>query len=206
MRMGHSAIVLAGGRSLRMGVDKTTLTVGGVTMLRRVVMELTQTFDEVLVVAGRHQHPALPATAARVLSDAEEFQGPVKALRMGLAAVHHEVAFVCASDLPLINGKLAVALCGMATGYDAVIPLVDGRLQVLHAVYHKSCMSMMDAMIARGERRLQELSPLVNARIVGEAELRSRDPELLSFLNVNTPEDYDRVQQIEARMRSNKSR
>jgi molybdopterin-guanine dinucleotide biosynthesis protein A len=204
MKTGRSAIVLAGGRSSRMGADKTTLPLGGMTMLGRVVMELWQAFDEVVVVAGPHQspaHSALSGTAALLICDAEQFQGPVKALRMGLAAVHHEVAFACACDLPMVSRELAVALCNMAAGRDAAIPLVESRLQVLHAAYRKSCIPLLDAMIARGERRLQNLSHLLNARIVTEDELRYHDPELLSFFNVNTPGDYARAQQIEARTR-----
>jgi molybdopterin-guanine dinucleotide biosynthesis protein A len=78
----------------------------------------------------------------------------------------------------------------MAAGHDATIAKIAGRFQVLHAAYGKSCRSALDAMISRGERRLQDLVPLLDVRIVGEDEIRPHDPELLSFFNVNTPEDY----------------
>lgn len=191
-----SAVVLAGGRSSRMGADKAAMAWGAETMLGRVVAELSHCFEELVVVAGPRQDAAaiaLSGAAARVVRDSQPFEGPVAALRLGLARVHAEVAFVCACDLPLVSARLALALCEMAVGHDAAIPVVQGRLQVLHAAYGKSCLPALDAMIRRGTRKLQELPPLLDARIVAENELRAHDPELRSFLNVNTPADYTRA-------------
>ncbi|HEV3110240.1 MAG TPA: molybdenum cofactor guanylyltransferase [Candidatus Binataceae bacterium] len=189
----RSAIVLAGGRSSRMGVDKAALAWGGATMLERVLAELARSFDDLVVVAGPCQGAAassLCGVTARLVWDSQAFEGPVTALRLGLATVHAEVAFACACDLPFVNATLAFALCEMATDHDAAIPLVHGRLQGLHAAYRKSCLPALESMIGCGARKLQDLAPLLDARIVTEDELRSHDPELLSFLNVNTPEDY----------------
>ena len=72
--------------------------------------------------------------------------------------------------------------------------MVHGRLQVLHAAYRKSCLPALDAMIARGDRRVQDLAPALDARIVSEAEVVPYDPQLLSFFNVNTPEDLARAE------------
>jgi molybdopterin-guanine dinucleotide biosynthesis protein A len=179
-----------------MGADKAALAWGGVTMLERVVAELSRGFDDVVVVAGSHRGAAVSAlsgTPARLVWDRGEFEGPVKALRLGLAAVDAEVAFASACDLPLVNAELAIALCDMATGHDAAIPVVHGRLQVLHAAYLMTCLPALDAMIGRGARKLQDLAPLLDARMVTEDELRAFDPELLSFVNVNTPQDYARA-------------
>jgi molybdenum cofactor guanylyltransferase len=179
-----------------MGADKAALAWGGVTMLERVVAELSRGFDDLVVVAGPRRDAAasaLSGTPARLVWDRGEFEGPVKALHLGLATVHAQVAFACACDLPLVNAKLALALCDMAAGHDAAIPVVHGRLQVLHAAYRMSCLPALDAMIRRAARKLQDIAPLLDARIVAEDELLAHDPELLSFLNVNTPEDYARA-------------
>jgi molybdopterin-guanine dinucleotide biosynthesis protein A len=203
MAAGRSAIVLAGGRSSRMGADKAALRLGGLTMLERMVAELTRGFDEVVIVAGaRAVTPAcaLAAGSVRMLRDPLPFEGPVKALRLGLAAIRAEVAFACACDLPFVNVRLALELCKMAAGHDAAIAKVAGRLQVLHAAYRKSCLPAMDAMIEREERRLQDLVPVLDARIVGEDETRPYDPELLSFFNLNTPEDYAQARKLAGKL------
>ena len=202
MAANRSAIILAGGRSSRMGADKAALRLGGVTMLERMVAELARGFDEVVVVAGTAAvTPAsLGAGSVRLVGDPLPFEGPVKALRLGLAAIGAEVGFVCACDLPFINARLATELCAMAAGHDAAIAKIAGRLQVLHAAYRKSCLPALDAMIGRGERRLQDLVPLLDARIVGEDETRPYDSDLLSFFNVNTPEDYARARALAGRV------
>jgi molybdopterin-guanine dinucleotide biosynthesis protein A len=196
---GRSAIVLAGGRSSRMGADKAAMRLGGVTMLERVVAELGRGFDKVVVVAGTPAAEAASALSAgfvRVIWDCAAFEGPVKALRLGLATAGAEVAFACACDLPFVSAALAAALCAMAAGHDAAIPMVGSRLQVLHAAYRKSCLPVLDAMIAGDERRLQDVVPRLRARIVSEDELRPYDPQLLSFLNVNTPAEYARAMRL----------
>lgn len=202
MAAGRSAIVLAGGRSSRMGVDKAALRLGGVTILEGLVVKLARGFDEVVIVAGAGG-VALPSKLApgsvRLLRDPVPFEGPVNALRAGLAAIGAEVGFACACDLPFLNVRLAAELCAMAAGHDAAIARIAGRLQVLHAAYAKSCLPALDAMIGRGERRLHDLVPRLDARIVDEDEIRSYDPELLSFFNVNTPEDYARAQDLSAK-------
>jgi molybdopterin-guanine dinucleotide biosynthesis protein A len=197
-----SAIVLAGGRSSRMGSDKGALPWGEATILERVVAELSAAFDDLVVVAGASQAAAMPgssAAGARVVLDTGAFEGPVQALRLGLATVRAEVAFACACDLPFLNARLALALLNMAAGHDAAMPLVQGRLQVLHAGYRKSCMPALDAMIARGARKLQDLAAQLDVRRVGEDELRPYDSDLLSFFNVNTPEDYAHALRLRAK-------
>src|SRR5271170_706598 len=203
MATGRSAILLAGGRSSRMGADKAALRLGGVTMVERMVAELARGFGEVVIVTGaRAVVPAsvLAARSVRLLHDPVPFEGPVKALRLGLAAIRAEVGFACACDLPFVNVRVAAELCAMAAGHDAAIAKVVGRLQVLHAAYRKSCLPAIDAMIGREERRLQDLVPVLDARIVGEDEIRPYDPELLSFFNLNTPEDYAQARKLAGKL------
>ncbi len=185
-----SAVILAGGRSARMGTDKASLAWGGATIVEAIAAELARGFADLVVITGTH---GVPHLAAAVIRDAEPFRGPVPALRRGLDAVHAPFAFVCACDLPLLKAEVALALYAMAFGYDAAIPVVGNQPQVLAAVYAKGCMPALDAMIARGEHRLREIVGLINARMVSEDELRPYDPELTSFLNVNTPQDYARA-------------
>ncbi len=169
-----------------MGADKAALRLGGVTMLGRVVAGLGRAFDEVVVVAGTDARGSGTRAFAAICQDNVGYPKPSKgrSRRCGsaLSAVRTEVAFACACDLPFVSAPLAAALCAMAQRRDAAIPMVHGRLQVLHAAYRKSCLPALDAMIARGDRRVQDLAPALDARIVSEAEvvaLRSAIAELL---------------------------
>jgi molybdopterin-guanine dinucleotide biosynthesis protein A len=193
-----SAIILAGGRSSRMGQAKATLRFGNVTLIERTVSELARAFDDIVVVAAPESEAIeIPALgAATIVRDDEAYQGPAGALARGLRAARHELAFACSCDLPMLRSEVASWMLSLADGYDAVIPRADGRLQPLHAVYRRRCARALDAMIARGEHRVGAIADAVNARIVSEAEYRSADPDALSCFNINTPEDYARAKKL----------
>lgn len=175
-----------------MGQPKAALDFGGVPLLTRIVIELKRQFGEIVIVAApvsegltRIEIPGL-----KIVHDETAFAGPLDALRRGLEALDHEVAFACSCDLPLLNSEIAARLVAMLDDFDAVIPEVGGRLQPLHAVYRKGCASAIEALVARGEKRLSAVVDAINAKRIGEGELRKIDPELRSFFNLNTSQDY----------------
>jgi len=177
-----------------MGRPKAELEFGTTTLLERMVAELRQSFPEIVLVTS----PAGLAKAqrlgeVRMVRDEREYEGPLPALALGLTAIRNDYAFVCACDSPLLRAALASALCAMLEHYDAVVPEIAGLVQPLHAVYRKRCIAAINSMIAQGEARLAQIVEAVSVRKVGEQELRAIDPHLLSFINVNTPEDYERA-------------
>jgi molybdopterin-guanine dinucleotide biosynthesis protein A len=187
-----SAVILAGGRSSRMGQPKATLRFGGITLIERTVLELARAFDDLVVVAApESEKTALPRLeGARIVRDEGAYDGPVGALGRGLRAMRHEIAFACSCDLPMLRCGVAVWLISLMAGFDAVIPWVGAQPQLLHAVYSRRCAGALEAMIARGERRLGAIIESGNVRIVPESEYRSADPEAVGCFNINTPEDY----------------
>lgn len=190
-----SAIIVAGGRGSRMGRSKAMLDFGGEPMLARIVTHLRRHIDDVVIVAAPEsiENLRIEASVVRIIRDEIAFQGPADALRRGLKDVAGEIAFACSCDLPLLNADVAIALAAMLENFDAVIPEIGGRIQPLHAVYRTRCADALEAIAARGEKRLVAIADAVNARVVGERELRAIDPELRSFFNVNTPDDYARA-------------
>ncbi|MGA6972936.1 MAG: molybdenum cofactor guanylyltransferase [Candidatus Binatus sp.] len=192
------AIVLVGGQSSRMGQPKAALDFGGLPLLTRIVIELKRRFDEIVIVAAPASalQPRIEVAGIKIVHDETAFEGPLGALRRGLDEVEHRVAFACSCDLPLLNADVAAALVAMLEDFDAVIPEVGGKLQPLHAVYRKHCARRIESLAASGEKRLTASVGAIDARKVCEDELRKIDPQLLSFFNVNTPEDYRRALEI----------
>ena len=179
-----------------MGRAKAALPFGATTILERIVTELRRRFDEIIVVAAPADAEPFPVDpiirrvpGVILVRDEDSYAGPAAALVRGLAAATHEVVFACSCDLPLISAELAHALCGMIEGYDAVIPEVGARLQPLCAAYRRSSRSAI-AAASVSERRLTAIVSPLDLHIVREPELRALDPDLRSFLNVNTPESY----------------
>jgi molybdenum cofactor guanylyltransferase len=194
-----SSVILAGGRSSRMGCDKGSLPFAGMTILDGILKELRQCCDDlVLVTPPPSQSSMIALIESRadltIVHDDMPFEGPVGALARGLSRARHPVVFACSCDLPLLNGELARRLCAMLGGTDAVIPEVDARLHPLHAAYRRDqALAALRMMEEKGERRLTALAFRLKVRRMGAAELRAFDPELRSLINVNTPEDYTRA-------------
>jgi len=189
------AVVLVGGQSSRMGRPKAALDFGGVPLLNRIVIELKRRFDEIVIVAAPVSagQPRIEIPGLKIVHDETAFAGPLDALRRGLDALDRGVAFVCSCDLPLLNSDVAVKLVTMLDAFDAVIPEVGGKLQPLHAIYRKQCAREIETLAQSGEKRLTVAARSINPRKVDESELRKIDPELRSFFNVNTPEDYQQA-------------
>ena len=188
-----SAIILAGGRSSRMGRLKASLNFGSSTLLERIVAEMKRAFNDIVIVASPVD--LIQITGVRTIHDRAAYPGPVDALERGMLAMTNEIGFACSCDVPFVSADLALALTGMLGAHDAVIPHVDGKLQTLHAVYRKKCAKVLATMRAKGEHRLHEIVKFAKRRIVPEDELRALDPkvDMRSFFNVNTPEDYQRA-------------
>jgi molybdopterin-guanine dinucleotide biosynthesis protein A len=189
------AIVLVGGRSSRMGQAKAALNFGGIPLLTRIIVELKWQFDEIVIVAApiSEGQPRIEISGLKIVHDEAAFAGPLDALRRGLNALEHDIGFACSCDLPLLNSDVAADLVAKLDDFDAVMPEVGGMLQPLHAVYRKRCANAIASLAAAGEKRLTASAVAINARRVGEDELRTIDPQLNSFFNVNTPDDYQRA-------------
>lgn len=183
-----AAVVLAGGKSSRMGRPKALLPFGHTPLLAHIVEMLRGMFTEVVVVAAADQElPSMPVTLVR---DEVAHQGPVAGIVYGLRATQSAFAFVTSCDSAFLNPCLVDHLVREIANHDVVVPHWEGRYQPLHAVYRRSVLPLLEAQLARGELRPVCLFDKVRTRRIDEAEVRRVDPEGLSFFNMNTPEDY----------------
>lgn len=184
-----SAIILAGGKSSRMGRPKALLPFDGEPLIAHIARALRGLFDDLVVVAAAEQElPPLPATLVR---DELAHQGPVAGIFYGLGAARAPVAFVTSCDAPFLNPTLITYLAAQISDCDVVVPFWQERFQPLHAVYRRSVAPLLGAQLERGELRPIALYDKVPTKRIDEAEIRRHDPEGLSFLNMNTPADYE---------------
>lgn len=183
-----SAIILAGGKSSRMGQPKALLPFGGEPLIVHSVRALHQHFAEVVVVAAPNQ--ALPSLPVTLVHDEVAYQGPVGGILYGLRAASHEVCFVTSCDGPFLNFPLIVYLLSLIERYDVVVPFWEDRLQPLHAVYRRSVAPLLQDQLQRDELRPVFLYKKVRTYEVSAEDIRRFDPEGLSFRNMNSPADY----------------
>lgn len=181
-----TGIVLAGGQSRRMGRDKALLPFGEDTLLGRVVRRVGGVCSRVIVVA--READAYPGF--EVALDRFPGCGPLAGLHAGLLEARTDLCVCVACDLPFLEPALLRLLLDRAEGYDAALPLLGGRVEPLCSVYRRSVTAVAESLLRAGGGSMRDLLRRLRVRAVGEEELRMADPELLSFLNVNTPEDY----------------
>jgi len=199
--MSDSAgIVLAGGRSSRMGTPKADLEWHGSTLLRRTVGILARVADGPVVVvrAPGQPLPGLPP-AIEVVDDPREGLGPVQGLAAGLAAVagRAEIAFVCSTDLPFLHPAFARRVLQAAAGADVGLPVARGYPQPLAAAYRTALAPVAERLVR--EQRLRPaflfdectVARLDDAALRADPILAALDPDLDSVLNVNEPADYE---------------
>jgi molybdenum cofactor guanylyltransferase len=183
-----TAVILTGGKSSRMGRPKALLPFGNEPLIDHLVRRLEQKFKRVVVVAAPDQE--LPPLAATVVRDEVAYQGPVGGIYYGLKATSGTGAFVTSCDAPFLNLPLISFLTSQISNHDVVVPYWQDRFQPLHAVYRRSVVPLLEEQLERGELRPIFLYDKVRTRKVGEEEIRRFDPEGLSFLNMNAPDDY----------------
>jgi molybdopterin-guanine dinucleotide biosynthesis protein A len=198
-----AGIVLAGGKSSRMGAPKAALEWHGSTLLRRVTGIVARSVDgPVVVVSAPGQ--ALPALddAVEGVSDAREGRGPLQGLAAGLAAIadRAEVAYVSSTDVPLLHPAFVRRVVGALDDHlDVVLPEVGGYRQPLSAAYRTGLLSTVEDLIAADRMRPAFLFETCRVRQMGEADLLQNgavarlDPELGSVRNLNEPADYERA-------------
>jgi len=201
----YSVILLAGGRSRRMGRDKAFLEWHGRPLIAALVKRLREVSDDVMVVAP---HPErFHGLAARLLPDPSPPVGPLGGLWAGLLSARHEWAFALACDMPLVDSAVIDWLFERRHGADAVVPVdVAGRPEPLHAFYRVSCLNPIAAALACGQRAVVAFYPAIRVRYIPPAEWQAVDPEGRSWRNINTPEDWARLQREEGRMEASRQR
>jgi molybdopterin-guanine dinucleotide biosynthesis protein A len=191
-----SGVVLAGGKGSRLGgVNKALLEVGGRTNIERVLTTLGALCDDLVIVAN---DPALGEIAgARVVFDEQPHAGVLPALAQGLRTAERELAIVVACDMPFLSRELLGEQLRRCERADVVIPMVDGRPEPMHAVYRaRPCLTAIREALRTGERRMISFLDRVRVTRLEEDELRAFDPELRSFFNTNTPEDFLRAREL----------
>lgn len=185
-------IVLAGGKSSRMGLAKATLPFGPELMLPRVVRLLAAVVRPIVVVAASGQ--VLPELGDDLLvaRDEREARGPLEGLLAGLSAIegHAQAAYATSCDVPLLAPAFVRAMIERLGEADIAVPIEDGFAHPLAAVYRTTVLPHIKQLLAADQLRPAFLFDRVRTVRVPVEELRSTDPQLSTLRNLNRPEDY----------------
>ncbi|MCX2726500.1 molybdenum cofactor guanylyltransferase [Thermomicrobium sp. 4228-Ro] len=194
--MQASIALLAGGQSRRMGRDKALLDFLGEPLLARMIRRVRPLTDDLFIVAS--DRPEYEQFGVPVVPDRFPGCGPLGGIDTALHAARHDYCLVLSCDLPFVNPRLLAALLAIPRDYDVLVPVRsirtdqggDETFETLHAVYAKTCIPAIERCLAESRYKIVSFFSSVRVQRVEEAFVRWYDPDLLSFLNANTPEAY----------------
>jgi molybdopterin-guanine dinucleotide biosynthesis protein A len=198
--MSYSALILAGGMGSRLGYrEKALIDFNGRPLIEEIIERLEKVVDSIIIsVRDRAQGELLGATLSRgyrFAYDDHRNVGPISGILSGLSECEDEYCFISACDMPFINRDVVRLLFERCENYDAAIPRWDdGFLEPLHAVYR--CAPMINEIkkaIDKGEKII--LAPVFKMKVnyVAVNEIRKLDPDLRTFININTCEDMQKT-------------
>jgi molybdopterin-guanine dinucleotide biosynthesis protein A len=204
MAFSVAGIILAGGSSKRMGRDKALLPVPGqeqVTFLSHLTEMLTALCSEVVLVTRDKEQAvrytdylvAQEASPVRFVHDKVPSSGPLMGLYSGLSMLQASHALVTAVDMPFVRKELLAFLLSYPLDDAILMPVVHGFPQVLLAVYPRTTLPRLETCLQRGRRDLRSILEIAPVHYIEEAQLRTVDPQLRSFVNFNTPDDLQKL-------------
>lgn len=181
------AVILSGGLNSRMaGQNKAFLEVGGHSILNRLLSRLKPIFEELLLVTREPQ--AYAHIPVKVVEDLYEDRSSLTGIHAGLVHARADFAFVVPCDTPFLQpAVIRLLLNALEPELDVVVPLVEGHYEPLCAIYSKRCLPVIEAQLDGGDYKIFNFFNRVKIKTLTTDQIKSADPELLSFFNVNTP-------------------
>ena len=194
---GLTVAVIAGGKSSRMGMDKSFTRILGRPLIEQLldrVADLGQ--DETILITN---HPAGYASLGLpTFTDVLPEKGSLGGIYTALYYSRQPYTLALACDMPFVNTALLRFMADLRQGdaYDVIVPRVDGYPEGLHAVYSKACLQPIRERLEADRLKVIGFYGQVRVRYLDEAEYQAFDPNKLSFFNVNTPQELAEAQRL----------
>ena len=189
MITNFTGIILSGGKSSRMGEDKAFKLFSERPLIEIVIEKMSSLFEDLLIVTNSpHLYKEY---SIRTVSDVVKDCGPLGGIYTGLLSSAQNNNFVVACDMPFLNEDLVSFIAKSHEGFDVAIPQFKGRFQPLCAAYSKSCIKPIEKALSNKNFKMIDFLKDVRVKTINEKEITSFDKEGLSFINVNTPLEWE---------------
>ncbi|MCF6092641.1 molybdenum cofactor guanylyltransferase [Microaerobacter geothermalis] len=196
-------VILAGGRSSRMGMDKTILPIAGTPLIQKTLNTLRQVSDKVTVSVNDMSRSNYARLFGEVVWKADESHvagmGPMAGMFTAMKGSLSSYHIVVACDMPFLQGTFLewMVEIAKAEGADAVVPIGhDGKIHPLHGVYHRRCLPVIQQLLEAKKPRMLGLLEAANVKYLNPDTIEKKGFSAESFMNMNSPEDYKRIIQI----------
>lgn len=189
-----TGVILAGGKSLRMGQDKAFLTLESKALVDSLCQLLYRLFPQVVIVTN--SPIKCLSLNADIVTDIYPHMGALGGIFTGLVFSSHPYSFVVACDMPFVSERLVKYMAGLKDGYDVVIPEGEAGLEPLHAIYSKNCLKPIKRLLKENNLKIIDFFPALRVRKVKKEELKPFLETVPALFNINTPADYEQAVRI----------
>ena len=196
----RSGVLLTGGKSTRMGAEKSLVLLREKPLVQWVFEEISEVVDEVLVSISTTPSSKLlkiliPSTI--IVKDVTPGMGPIEGLLLSFKKAKGEYVAVAPCDTPFIKKELYNLLYRKANGKDGAVPVVNGFYEPLHAVYRRDAfLHAIEKVISSGKSKPIDAYQYLDLEYFSEDALTKIDPNLESFMNINTLSDMKKADAI----------
>ena len=195
--MMATAIILAGGKSSRMGTNKALLPIEGKAVIEVIKETLTPFFSDLLLVTN--DFPTFEFLEIPMVKDVYVGKGPLSGIHTGLENSKSDLNLFVACDMPFVSGELANHLVNLCRHYDAVIPNINGKLHPLFSVFRKSTLAKVEQCLQEDRLRMKDLLEELQVLYVNELEIQNVVVGNIEkiFYNMNYPLEYQKAKRGE---------
>jgi molybdopterin-guanine dinucleotide biosynthesis protein A len=186
-----TGVILSGGKSARMGMNKAFLEIEGKRLIDRTMLIFRDIFREVILVTNTPLDYL--DQDCIIASDIFKNKGALGGIYTGLFYASCNHAFVSACDMPFINRSFIEHMIEYADRYDIVVPEPPDGLQPLHAIYSKRCLSPIKKFMDTGNLKITGFYKGLKTMVIPEEDIKPFDPEGKLFINVNTRKDLEQI-------------
>jgi molybdopterin-guanine dinucleotide biosynthesis protein A len=196
MKHSCSGVILVGGLATRYGGEnKAFLKVGGVQILDRLFDLFSELFDEIILVTNRPRD--FLEWDALIVTDVFPVRSSLTGIHAGLFYARHPFAFFSACDTPFLKREIIeTILSEIEPGADLVLPRTSAGFEPLCAAYSRRCLKPAEDHLRANKFKIHLALKGCRIKTIPEDRLREKDPDLVSFFNVNTPQDLARAEQM----------
>ncbi|QGY43282.1 NTP transferase domain-containing protein [Maribellus comscasis] len=182
--MQLTGIILAGGKSSRMGKDKALLELKEQTLLQRAIHFCQSFCDEILISSNSLEHEV---EGIQIVSDEISDCGPIGGIYSCLKKSKNDWNFVISVDAPFVEMDFVSFLVAQKDSFDAVVPVHKNGREPLIALYHKKLLPVIETRLITGDYKMQFLLQKVHTNYIDAKGWIKKYPRL--FFNINYPED-----------------
>ncbi len=207
--MDITGVVLAGGKSKRMGKDKAFLKFKEKSFLRHILEALDKYCNQIVIVINKEENLYTKETknlSSEIVfvKDKYPYKGPLNGILSSLSKIKNQLVYITPCDTPLLNPEIIPFFVQKINDYDAVIPDINGKIQPLNALYKKNALELSKEVFEKqGKKSLMAFLENLNVKFINEKELKKIDKNLYSYFSINTKESYQSLLNIKSDEKEN---